>query len=85
MVPVRLDVTDDASVAAQSADVTVLVNNAGVASMGRIVDGDLDDARREMEVHYWGTLRMVRAFALILGANGGAASSTCCRRARCRQ
>lgn len=74
VVPLRLDVTNDAEVraaAAAAGDVTMLVNNAGVASLGRIVDGDLDDARREMEVHYWGTARMVRAFAPILAANGG--------------
>ena len=73
-VPLRLDVTDDASVAAvaaAAADVTLLVNNAGVASLGGLVDGDLADARLEMEVNYWGTLRMVRAFAPILRANGG--------------
>ena len=38
-----------------------------------VVDGDLDDIRLEMETHFFGTLRMVRAFAPILGANGGGA------------
>ncbi|MFE5310834.1 SDR family oxidoreductase [Isoptericola sp. NPDC056605] len=72
--PLRLDVTDDDSVAAAAAlaqDVTVLVNNAGVAALAPFVGGDLSGARQEMEVNYWGTLRMVRAFAPILGRNGG--------------
>jgi NAD(P)-dependent dehydrogenase (short-subunit alcohol dehydrogenase family) len=72
--PLRLDVTDDDSVTAvseQAQDVTVLVNNAGVAALTPFVGGDLAGARREMEVNYWGTLRMVRAFAPILGSNGG--------------
>ncbi|MFC7879643.1 SDR family oxidoreductase [Isoptericola sp. NPDC057391] len=72
--PLRLDVTDDDSVAAaaeRAQDVTILVNNAGVAALTPFVGGDLEGARREMDVNYWGTLRMVRAFAPILGRNGG--------------
>ncbi|MEV0570752.1 SDR family oxidoreductase [Dactylosporangium sp. NPDC050588] len=71
-----LDVTDAASVqaaAAAAGDVTLLVNNAGVATFANLVDGDLDDIRLEMETHFFGTLRMVRAFAPILAANGGGA------------
>ncbi|WP_327001994.1 SDR family oxidoreductase [Dactylosporangium sp. NBC_01737] len=72
----RLDVTDQASVqaAAEAAgDVTLLVNNAGVATFSNLVDGDLDSIRLEMDTHFFGTLRMVRAFAPILGRNGGGA------------
>jgi len=32
---------------------------------------DPDAARREMEVNYFGVLNMTRAFAPVLGANGG--------------
>jgi NAD(P)-dependent dehydrogenase (short-subunit alcohol dehydrogenase family) len=74
VVPLQLDVTDDASVAratAAAGDVTLLVNNAGVAHLTSFVSGDVDAARSEMEVNYWGVLRMVRAFAPILGRNGG--------------
>lgn len=74
VVPLQLDVTDDASVAhaaAASSDVTLLVNNAGVASLSGIMNGDPDDARHEMEVNYWGVLRMIRAFGPILRENGG--------------
>lgn len=75
-VPLRLDVTDDASVAEAAAvatDVTLLVNNAGVATLAKLVDGPEADIRLEMETNYFGTLRMVRAFAPVLGANGGGA------------
>jgi NAD(P)-dependent dehydrogenase (short-subunit alcohol dehydrogenase family) len=71
-----LDVTDPAAIEAAAAaakDVTLLVNNAGVATFTNLVDGDLDDIRLEMDTHYFGTLRMVRAFAPILAANGGGA------------
>jgi len=72
----KLDITDPDSVAAVAAaaqDVTVLVNNAGITTMSNLVTGDLDKIRLEMDTHFYGTLGMVRAFAPILGANGGGA------------
>jgi NAD(P)-dependent dehydrogenase (short-subunit alcohol dehydrogenase family) len=69
-----LDVTDPASVdaaAAAAGDVTLLVNNAGLATFTNLVDGDLDSIRLEMDTHFFGTLRMVRAFAPVLAGNGG--------------
>jgi NAD(P)-dependent dehydrogenase (short-subunit alcohol dehydrogenase family) len=75
IVPITLDITDDASVqaaAARLADVDLLVNNAGVALGARLIGAaDLSAARQEMEVNYFGLLRMCRAFAPILAANGG--------------
>lgn len=72
----RLDVTDDGSVdaaAAAAGDVTLLVNNAGAATFSNLVDGDLDSIRLELDTHFFGTLRMVRAFAPVLAGNGGGA------------
>ncbi|MFB9659726.1 SDR family oxidoreductase [Glycomyces mayteni] len=74
--PVRLDITDPASVAAAAAtaaDATILVNNAGIATFANLVHGPEDAVRREMETNFFGTLNMVRAFAPVLGANGGGA------------
>ena len=72
---VRLDVTDLAAVRAAAAacpDVSLLVNNAGLFTGTRLVlADDPDAARREMEVNYFGVLNMTRAFAPVLGANGG--------------
>jgi NAD(P)-dependent dehydrogenase (short-subunit alcohol dehydrogenase family) len=76
VVPLRLDVTDDASVteaAAVATDVTLLINNAGVSTLAKLVDGAEADIRLEMETNYFGTLRMARAFAPVLGTNGGGA------------
>ncbi len=71
----RLDITDGdqvAAVADQCRDVTLLINNAGVNNMAAFVAGDdLDGARAEMEVNYFGTAAMCRAFAPTLAANGG--------------
>ena len=72
---VPLDVTDLAAVQAAAAacpDVSLLVNNAGLFTNTRLVlASDPDAARREMEVNYFGVLNMTRAFAPVLGANGG--------------
>jgi NAD(P)-dependent dehydrogenase (short-subunit alcohol dehydrogenase family) len=74
--PLRLDLTDPATIeqAAKAApDVTLLVNNAGVFTGASLVGGDLDAVRLEMETHYFGTLRAVRAFSPQIAANGGGA------------
>jgi NAD(P)-dependent dehydrogenase (short-subunit alcohol dehydrogenase family) len=73
--PVALDITDGrqvASLAARCGDVNLLVNNAGVMKASTFIDApNLDAARLEMETNYFGTLKMCRAFAPILAANGG--------------
>lgn len=72
----RIDVTDPASIeaaAAVASDVTLLVNNAGVSTGANLVDGDLDDIRKEIDTHFYGTLHMVRAFAPALRRNGDGA------------
>ena len=75
VVPIALDISDDTSVqeaAARLGDVDLVVNNAGVLLGGRLIAAaDLSAARQEMEVNYFGLLRMSRAFAPILAANGG--------------
>lgn len=62
-----LDVTNEQQVAtvaaAHARDVDILINNAGQNHNSRFLDVDADNARREMEVNYFGTLRMIRAFA----------------------
>jgi len=75
--PIALDITDPArvaQVAQQCADVSLLVNNAGVMKASTFISApNLDAARLEMETNYFGTLGMCRAFAPVLAANGGGA------------
>ncbi len=75
--PIGLDITDAeqvANAARQCADVSLLVNNAGVLSYQTFTSApDLSGARLEMETNYFGTLSMCRAFAPVLAANGGGA------------
>jgi len=77
LVPLRLDVTDVEQIraAAEAAsDVELVFNNAGV-SLGRgIADAKiLDQARREMEVNYFGPLQLLHHLAPTLARNGGGA------------
>jgi NAD(P)-dependent dehydrogenase (short-subunit alcohol dehydrogenase family) len=75
--PVALDITDAArvvEVAQECADVTLLVNNAGIMLASTFTDApSTENARRETETNYFGTLSMCRAFAPVLAANGGGA------------
>ncbi|MGO3065225.1 MAG: SDR family NAD(P)-dependent oxidoreductase [Brevibacterium linens] len=73
---IRLDVTDqqqvdDAAHAVGHAD--IVINNAGFSSFARLIDGEMSDISREMEVNYFGTLRMIRAFAPTMRNRGGGA------------
>lgn len=74
VVPVQLDVTDQGQVSAAAevaADASIVINNAGVLKGEPLLDGNLESARQEFEVNYWGPLYVTRAFAPILKANGG--------------
>ena len=75
--PVQLDVTreDDIAAAAKNCrDVTLLINNAGIAMTGGFLANDsVASARRHFETNFFGPLLMSRAFAPILAAQGGGA------------
>src|ERR1700722_4953969 len=76
-IPIRLDVTSqaDAELAAQRGqDVNILINNAGgMLRNPMLAEGSDASMRREMDVNVFGVLAMIRAFAPILGKNGGGA------------
>ncbi len=72
----HLDITDHesvASAAANAGDVDLLINNAAFTAGGNLLTGELDAIRAVMDSNYYGTLTMIRAFAPILGRNGGGA------------
>jgi NAD(P)-dependent dehydrogenase (short-subunit alcohol dehydrogenase family) len=77
VIPVRLDITSHAAVAAavaQCGDTTLLVNNAGILTGTSVLADDaLEGGRREFETNVFGTLSVSGAFAPVLGANGGGA------------
>jgi NAD(P)-dependent dehydrogenase (short-subunit alcohol dehydrogenase family) len=75
--PLRLDVTKPEEVAAAAAlasDVTLVINNAGIAQPGGFLGPDSEAiARRIFETNFFSVLRVSKAFAPVLAANGGGA------------
>src|SRR5438093_13733279 len=75
LVSLRLDVTDVDQIRAAgeaASDVELVFNNAGVALARGIMDSTvLDQARREMEVNYFGPLQLLQRLAPTLARNGG--------------
>jgi NAD(P)-dependent dehydrogenase (short-subunit alcohol dehydrogenase family) len=73
----KLDVNQPehvAAAAAQAPDVTLVINNAGIAQPGGFLAPDSEEvARRIFETNVFGVLRMSQAFAPVLKANGGGA------------
>lgn len=76
VVALCLDVTNAdqvAEVAREATDVDLLFNNAGAFEPTELTDESIvDAARREMEVNYFGALRMLRGLGDTLVRRGGA-------------
>jgi NAD(P)-dependent dehydrogenase (short-subunit alcohol dehydrogenase family) len=77
VVPIQLDVTKEAEVARvaeQCRDVSLVVNNAGIARYGAFLsEHSIGDIREQLETNFFGMLRLSQAFAPVLAANGGGA------------
>lgn len=76
VVPLCLDVTKDDQVKKaieMAQDTQILVNNAGSLAGGSILEASMDDIAHDMEVNYFGTLRITRAFVPVLKKNSGSA------------
>ena len=77
VVPVKLDVISDEDVAAAArscSDVTLVVNNAGIARPGGLLKpGATEAAHAQFDTNVFGILRMTLAFAPVLAKNGGGA------------
>ncbi len=71
----RLDVNKPEEVAAAAAlasDVTLVINNAGIAQPGGFLAADSEEvARRLFETNFFGMLRVSQAFAPTLKSHGG--------------
>ena len=75
--PIRLDVNSPDEIAAAvrvAGDVTVVINNAGIAQFGDLLAQDAEAClRQQLETNVIGVLRVSQAFAPVLAANGGGA------------
>jgi NAD(P)-dependent dehydrogenase (short-subunit alcohol dehydrogenase family) len=75
VVPLELDVTDAASIARAAEvaqDVSVLINNAGIARGASVLDPDASTLRAELETNLFGPLAFTSAFADRLVDRSGA-------------
>ncbi|WP_310794925.1 SDR family oxidoreductase [Cnuibacter physcomitrellae] len=76
VVPLALDVTDEASVAAAVAaapDVDIVINNAGVGGASSLLASSVEDVERVFATNVFGALRVAKAFAPVLASRGGGA------------
>src|SRR5580704_15053560 len=76
VVPLRLDVTDPADIAAAAAtatDTDVLINNAGIGGAPSLLTSPEEEIRATYEANVFGPLLLVRAFAPVLARNGAGA------------
>ncbi|BAX99889.1 putative short chain dehydrogenase/reductase [Mycobacteroides stephanolepidis] len=76
VIPQQLEVASESSVQAlarELTDVEIVVNNAGVLHPDSLLTGDLDRVDATFQTNVFGPLRVIRAFAPILKANGGGA------------
>lgn len=76
VVLVKLDITDANQITVaveQAQDVNVLINNSGVLSFASVIAGQVSDLQYDMEVNYFGTLNVIRAFVPVLEKQPGPA------------
>lgn len=80
LVVLPLDVTDADQIRAAveaAPDIEIVISNAGVSLGTAITDiATVDHARREMEVNYFGPLKLLQSLAPTLARNGGGAFVT---------
>ena len=80
VIPLRLDVTDAASVAAVSeaaSDVGVLINNAGILRGSSVLSADTTGLREELETNLFGPLALASTFADRIAERSGAIVNVC--------
>ncbi len=74
---IALDLTQPDTItaaASHASDVSLVVNNAGVLKVASPLDAHaVESMRNEVDVNVFGLIRMARAFAPVLKANGGGA------------
>ncbi len=73
VVSIELDITSSQQIKqalAHAQDVNVLINNAGALSAGSVLTATEQDIMRDMQVNYFGTLNMIRAFEPVIEKNG---------------
>ncbi|NEA37310.1 SDR family oxidoreductase [Streptomyces sp. SID13031] len=76
IVPLAFELEDPqaaAELARVATDVSVVVNNAGIMTFGPLLQDDQQEVERVFGIVAFGPLRVAKAFAPVLAANGGGA------------
>lgn len=72
VVRIELDITIEEQIRKATelaVDTQILINNAGVVSPGNILNGEMEKIKYEMDVNYFSTINMMRAFVPVLEKN----------------
>ncbi len=75
VVGIELDITNKDQITkavAAAPDTQILINNAGALTAGNILEGEMDNIKYDMDVNYFSTINMMRAFVPILEKNDSA-------------
>lgn len=73
VVPVTLDITNDADVKAAATlaqDADIVINNAGTAGFSDVLKSSAEDIAADFKANLYGTLNVMQAFAPLLVARG---------------
>lgn len=76
VVPVKLDITNQEDVKAAAdliGPIDLLVNNAGVMTYHNVISSTIEELAQDMDINYFGTLRVTQAFTPHLDKKGGGA------------
>jgi NAD(P)-dependent dehydrogenase (short-subunit alcohol dehydrogenase family) len=76
VIGISLDLNDPSTIGAAAGiatDVNLLINNAAVAAFAPPMEADPEEVQREMSTNFGGTYAMIRAWAPVIGSNGGGA------------
>ena len=79
IVPLAFELGDPraaAELARAAADVSIVINNAGIMTFGPLLQDDQEEVDRVFGIVAFGPLRVAKAFAPVLAANGGGALVT---------
>lgn len=76
VIPLQLDVTDSClinTLPAQSPDVNLLINNAGILAFGSILDVPMEVIASQFNTNFYGSLNVARALVPVIEQNNGGA------------
>lgn len=72
VIPISLDITHKGQIEEaklKALDTQILINNAGVINPGSLFESKAEGLREDMELNYFGTIEMMRAFVPLLEKN----------------